>query len=210
VPHTEVDLVLVDGESVGFDWRLRGGEHVAVYPVFELLDVSPLCHLRPRPLREPRFVLDVHLGALARGLRMLGFDSLYRNDFPDEEIVVISLRERRTILTRDRGILKRGSVTHGYWLRSTRPRRQLAEVVEHFDLYARIAPFRRCMVCNGPIEQVAEERVVEAVPPRVARSHEPFFRCAGCGKVYWRGSHYERMMERIERLRRGPDQTGDR
>jgi uncharacterized protein with PIN domain len=201
VPHTEVDLVLVDGESVGFDYRLGGGERVAVYPVFESLDIAPLTHLRPRPLRHPRFVLDVHLGALARGLRMLGFDSLYHNDFTDETIIAISIAERRIILTRDVGILKHGSVTHGYWLRATLPERQLREVADRFDLYGRIAPFRRCMVCNAPIAPVDKEAVLDTLPPRIARAHQRFFRCRGCGKVYWKGSHYERMLRKIERLR---------
>src|SRR5512141_2127853 len=102
VPHTEVDLILVDGRSVGFDHVLRGGERVAVYPMFERLDISPLVHLRPRPLRDPRFVADTHLGKLARHLRMAGFDVLWGNDWDDDRIVALSGAGRRTILTRDK------------------------------------------------------------------------------------------------------------
>ncbi len=119
VPHPEVDLILVDGESVGFDRVLRGGERVAVYPVFERLDIGPLVHLRPAPLRDPRFVLDSHLGKLARHLRLAGFDALWDKDYADEEIVRISLAEKRIILTRDIGLLKRGAVERGYFVRST-------------------------------------------------------------------------------------------
>ena len=134
VPHTEVDLILVDGASVGFGHRLCGGERVAVYPVFELLDISPLNHLRPEPLRELRFVLDVHLGRLARYLRLLGFDVLYETDYEDAQIAAISCAEGRIVLTRDKGLLKRGAVQRGYWLRKTAPREQLAEVVQVLDL----------------------------------------------------------------------------
>ncbi len=202
-PHTEVDCILVNGISVGFDYRLQGDERVAVYPVFELLDIKPVCRLRPKPLREPRFVLDVHLGALARSLRMLGFDSAYRNDYADEEIIVTSVHDHRIILTRDLGILKYASVTHGYWLRSNKPGDQLAEVLDHFDLYGRIEPFRRCIVCNNTIEPVAKNSVEDSLPPFIAKTHETFFQCGGCGKVYWQGSHYSRMAARVERIRRG-------
>src|SRR5437868_7866953 len=116
VPHTEVDLVLVDGESVDFTRRLTGGERVAVYPVFERLDIAPVTRLRARPLRRTRFVLDVHLGKLARYLRLLGFDSVYRNDYDDHTIVALAHEEQRIILTRDTGLLKHSAVTHGHWL----------------------------------------------------------------------------------------------
>jgi hypothetical protein len=134
VPHSAVDLILVDGEPVEFSHRLRGGERVAVYPVFERLDISPVSRLRPKPLRRTRFVLDVHLGTLARYLRMLGFDSVYARDWDDARIIDLALEQRRIILTRDRGILKHSRVTRGYWLRSQRPIEQLREVLQAFDL----------------------------------------------------------------------------
>src|SRR5262249_7296465 len=129
-----VDLILVDGESVDFAYRVGDGDRISVYPVFESLDIGSLVRVRPQPLRETRFVLDVHLGKLAGYLRMLGFDTLYRNDYQDEELADISQRERRILLTRDRGLLKRRTVSHGYLLRETDPREQLAEVVRRFDL----------------------------------------------------------------------------
>ena len=200
IPHTEVDLILMDGQSVGFDRLLTGGERVAVYPVFEALDIAPLVRLRPRPLRDPRFVLDVHLGKLARYLRMLGFDSLYENDLDDPTIIAISLRERRIILTRDRGILKNGAVTHGYWLRATQPREQLREVVRAFDLQRRIEPFSRCLVCNGPLQAVDKSEVLERLPTRVKDCYDRFVRCQNCDGIYWAGSHYERMRKLVEEL----------
>ncbi|GAA5076226.1 Mut7-C RNAse domain-containing protein [Lysobacter panacisoli] len=157
VPHTEVDLILVDGTPVPFTHRLTGGERVAVYPMFERFDVAETSRLRPRPLREPRFVLDVHLGRLASYLRLLGFDTLYRNDYDDDELTAISRAQRRILLSRDTGLLKRSAVTHGAFLHATDPRRQLREVLDRFQLDARIAPFSRCARCNGAVESLVTD-----------------------------------------------------
>jgi uncharacterized protein len=200
VPHTEVDLILLEGESVGFDALLFGGERVAVYPVFEALDISPLIHLRPHPLRSTRFILDVHLGKLARYLRLLGFDSLYRNDFDDAEIIAISLSQRRIILTRDKGILKTGAVTHGYWLREIRPKAQLREVVRALNLERSIKPFSRCMVCNFELCRVEKEEIVDLLPERVREKQDKFVRCSGCHRIFWAGSHYVRLRELVKEL----------
>lgn len=160
VPHTAIDLILVDDQSVDFPHRLRGGERVAVYPVFERLDISPVIRLRPRPLRCTRFILDVHLGKLARYLRMLGFDAAYHRDADDVTMIDLSLRQQRIILTRGRGILKQSRVTHGYWLRQGEPRQQLQEVLLALDLFRQLQPFTRCMDCNGRIHPV-EKAVVK-------------------------------------------------
>ena len=197
VPHTEVDLILVDGVSVGFDRKLGGGERVAVYPTFERFDVAPLNRLRAAPLREPRFVLDVHLGKLARYLRMLGFDTRYQNDYDDPTIIALAARDRRIILTRDLGILKHNAVTHGYWLRATAPLDQLREVIDAFDLARSIAPFTRCMACNGLLHSVEKSAVCHRVPPGVVEDFDDFAECAACQKVYWPGSHYDRMQALI-------------
>jgi len=198
VPHTEIDLILVDGVSVGFEHILRGGERVAVYPVFELFDISALQHLRPRPLREPRFVLDVHLGKLARNLRMAGFDTLYRNDYRDGELVTAALAEQRIILTRDRGLLKRREVTHGYFVRHTDAQGQLAEVVRALQLEAHLRPFSRCRECNTLLQETSKAEVLARLPTKVRAAHERFRRCPGCNRVYWEGSHYERLCRMIE------------
>ncbi len=196
VPHTEIDLILADGESVDFAWILRDGARVSVYPVFESIDIAPVLRVRPAPLREVRFVLDVHLGRLARYLRMLGFDARWRNDAPDEELARCSAAEHRILLTRDSGLLKRRIVSHGYRVREADPRRQLAEVVRRLDLTRAIAPFRRCLCCNALLEAVRKEDVADALPPRVRERHGAFRRCPSCGRVYWAGSHH-RKMERL-------------
>jgi hypothetical protein len=195
VPHTEVDLVLANGESVGFAYRLVDGDAISVYPVFESLDIGAISRVRPEPLREVRFVLDVHLGKLASLLRMFGFDALYSRGSDDEDLVRASRVERRIVLSRDRGLLKRRSVTHGYLVRSASPRGQLAEVVHRFDLARRVRLFSRCMACNMPLERVEKETVAHRLPPAVAAGYEEFSLCPSCGRVYWRGTHWESMRE---------------
>src|ERR1035437_623673 len=133
VPHVEIDLILVNGVSVDFKYILHDQDMVSVYPVFETIDLSNVTHLRSKPLRETKFVLDVHLGKLAKYLRMLGFDTRYENDNDDPEIIRISLTEHRIILTRDIGLLKVKTVSHAYYIRSQHPKGQLSEVLKHFD-----------------------------------------------------------------------------
>jgi len=201
VPHTEVDLVLVDGVSVGFGHLLTGGERVAVYPMFEALDVSPLVRLRPRALRDPRFVADVHLGKLARHLRMAGFDTLWTNAWDDDRIVHESLAGRRTILTRDKAMLRRREVERGYFVRATESEAQLAEVVRALQLERLVAAFTRCRECNALLEPVEKAQVMDVLPERVRGSYETFKRCPGCGRVYWEGTHFARMRGIFDRLR---------
>lgn len=201
VPHTEVDVILVDGKSVDFDHLLEGGERVAVYPVFERYDVSPVTRLRPAPLRQTRFIADVHLGALARKLRLLGFDTAWERDLDDPVIIETAARERRIILTRDKGILKNGNVTHGYWLRETDPELQLEEVIRAFDLARSIEPYVRCMECNGELEAIDRSDAAQSVPLQVFLVYREFRRCTRCGRVYWRGSHLERLDKLVERAR---------
>lgn len=198
VPHAEVDLILVGGQAVDFTYLLRDGDEISVYPMFEALDISPLARLRPEPLRQPRFVLDTHLGRLAAYLRLLGLDALYRNDYPDPELARISQEEVRILLTRDRGLLKRSQVTRGYCLRSDQPRTQLLEVVRRFDLRRSFQPFRRCLRCNGPLAAVEKSAVLDLLPERTRQFYEVFFRCQVCGQVYWKGSHYRHMQQLVE------------
>jgi uncharacterized protein with PIN domain len=201
VPHTEVDLVIANDRSVDFSYIVHPNDRIAVYPMFESLDVTPELRVRPQPLRELKFVLDVHLGKLAAYLRMLGFDATYKNSFTDVELVAISAGERRILLTRDRGLLKHTAVTHGYWLRETDSRRQIAEIVRRCDLSGAVRPFTRCMACNAQLNPVSKEEVRCLVPARIAEVYDEFLRCEQCGRVYWKGSHYDRMRQWVETLR---------
>ena len=201
VPHTEIDLLIVDGESVNFAYKMQGGERVAVYPVFEAFDISPVVHLRPKPLRDIKFIVDVNLGRLAGYLRLLGFDSYFQRDLDDHEIVNRSLLEHRIILTRDLGILKHGKVTHGYWVRSTKPRTQVTEVVSSLQLENSFKPLTRCAECNLAVHPVAKLAVQAQLPEFIKESFEEFFKCVGCHKVYWKGSHYDRILAWIDSLK---------
>ena len=202
VPHTEIDLILVDGRSVRFSHRLHGGERVAVYPMFERFDLRPLYRLRPRPLRRPRFVLDVHLGTLARWLRLLGLDASYQRECDDAQLAAISARERRILLTRDVGLLKRSAVTRGHWVRATDPLRQIEEVIRAFSLQKDLQPFSRCTACNGVLRPAQRAEIAGRVPPRVHARFRRFVQCPRCDRIYWRGSHYARLEALARLLRR--------
>ena len=201
VPHTEVELVLVNEESCGFEQMLLEGDRVSVYPHFALLDVDGLQRLRDWPAGPLRFVADAHLGGLARWLRMAGYDTLYDNAYRDGEIERIAREEERVLLTRDRELLKRRSVELGCYIHALDPPEQLRELLMRLRLRLRLRPhldgraraFSRCLHCNRPVRAVAKEEVYDRLPPRVAQTYEEFTTCDTCGRIYWKGSHYARM-----------------
>jgi uncharacterized protein len=193
VPHTEVELILANGRSVDFSYIVQAGDRISVYPRFESLDISPLIRLREKPLRDPRFVVDVNLGQLARYLRLLGFDATYRNNFADAEVAHIASEEKRIVLTRDRALLQHKIITHGYFVRAVKPREQVREILARLDLYRSLRPFTRCLRCNGELETVDKEAVLQQLQPRTKIYYERFRRCKACGQAYWKGSHFNRM-----------------
>jgi len=201
VPHIEIDMILVNGKSVDFNYIVEDKDDISVYPVFESLDITDIQHLRSKPLREPKFIADVHLGSLARYLRMLGFDVYYENDYSDEQIVEISLNEKRTILTKDRGLLKNSKITHGYWIRNEGAEKQVKEVIKRFDLKNNIREFLRCLECNNILVPVEKDKIEERIPPKVKDWHNEFWYCSHCDKIYWKGTHFEKMAGLIEHLR---------
>jgi uncharacterized protein len=201
IPHTEVDLILVNGEPADFDHRPTAGDRIAAYPMFEALDVGPATRLRPVPLREPGFVVDVNLGRLARLLRVLGFDVWWSSDADDATLADISLDEQRILLTRDRGLLKRRAITHGLFVHSQDPEEQTLEVIRRLDLRQRLAPLTRCLQCNGKLAAVAKHEVIDQLEPLTRQYYEEFSRCAECGRIYWAGSHHARLVSLVERLR---------
>ncbi len=195
IPHTEIDLILVNGVSVDFNYIVKDKDRISVYPVFESMDISGLQHLRATPLRNPKFVLDVHLGKLAKLMRLSGFDTLYKNDYDDKEIVKISVDQKRTILTRDTGLLKRKEITHGYFIRNIKAEKQLEEVITRFDLAKSIKPFTRCLLCNTELRSVPKDEILNRIPPKVKKYQTEFSICENCNKIYWKGTHYEKMLK---------------
>ncbi|MGB2982413.1 MAG: Mut7-C RNAse domain-containing protein, partial [Candidatus Bipolaricaulia bacterium] len=209
VPHVEVDLIVVGDRSVGFDHRVSEGDRIAVYPVFESLDISPIVRLRPEPLRRTAFIADVHLRKLSRLLRLLGLDTLHSNDFDDAQIVAIAAQESRIILTRDRQLLKHGAVTHGYWVRSTDPIEQAREILRRFDLGSQAQPFSRCLSCNGLLSPVEKEDVLERIPPKTAAWLDEFHECGSCRKLYWRGTHAKKLEALVDRVCSGTQKNDE-
>ncbi|NJD26886.1 MAG: twitching motility protein PilT [Chloroflexi bacterium] len=194
VPHPEVERVTANGRPVGFGYRLRDGDEIAVYPAGPVPE-------RPGPTGHgdaPRFVVDGHLGRLAAYLRALGFDTWYRIHAPDQELAQRAAADDRLLLTRDRGLLKRSIVRQGYCVRSDRPAEQLAEVVRRFRLVESARPFGRCLRCNGLLERIDAALVVDRLPPRVQHEQREFRHCPDCDGLYWKGSHYERMLRLLE------------
>jgi uncharacterized protein with PIN domain len=195
VPHTEVELILANGESVDLSYPVRAGDYISIYPKFECFDVSSLVKIRPQPLRAMRFIADAHLGRLARLLRMLGFDTLYSNDYRDEQIRAIAQAQGRVVLTRDRELLKCRNVTHGCFVHALHPQQQLREVVDRLQLSSAARPLTLCLHCNLPLMAIDKAAVSERLPPGVAQIHDRFCWCEGCDRVYWEGSHWDRMRE---------------
>ena len=200
VPHTEVEMVLVNGKESGFDRALEEGDHIAVYARFELLEVGPHGgqgpeRLRERPRGRMRFVADSHLGALARLLRMAGYGTLYDNHYHDDEVEELAGRDDRIVLTRDRELLKRRSIVHGCYIHALEPAQQLRELFERLELPDGARPFSLCLHCDAVLRAVDKASVIERLPPSVRAQHDSFTTCDTCQRVYWKGSHYKRMTQ---------------
>lgn len=211
VPHPEITTLLVNGTPVDFSYLVQPGDQIEVAPISVRLATDPI-PLRP-PLTTFHFVLDAHLGRLAAYLRMLGFDTLYRNDYDDPELAQLAHAEARILLTRDIGLLKRSIVTYGYFVRATMAEQQLREVVQRFNLRHEIASFQRCTRCNGQVRPVEKAAIDHLLEPKTRLYYNEFHQCASCRKIYWQGSHYERMHSVIERVlhvdTRGGSSHGD-
>jgi len=202
IPHTEVDMILVNGISVDFNYKTNNNDDISVYPVFETFDVTSVQHLRSEPLRNPAFVLDLHLGSLAKYMRMVGLDAFYNNAFNADMIIDLSIQQKRVILTSDKKILKRNDVTRGYWVRNKDTKEQLREVITHFHLEGKMNPFVRCILCNQLLQDIKKEEIIHEIPPKVSLWAEEFKKCPACGKVYWKGSHYNRMKDFIDEFKK--------
>ncbi len=199
IPHPEVDLIIINGSTVSFEERITAGDQVSVYPWISAIP-RPAGALRP-PWPDPiRFVCDVHLGQLARYLRMMGVDTWYETDCSDPKLARIADENDRILLTRDLGLLKRGRVQRGAYVRAQSPRRQLAEVVSRFPLEGQVDPLSRCLECNLRLREAPSAAIEEQVPPRALEEYEHFVQCPACEQVFWEGTHVERMHRLIEEV----------
>jgi uncharacterized protein with PIN domain len=191
VPHPEVGRIQVNGQDEAMGRITQDGDQVEIYPI------ENGC------LVEPRFLLDCHLGRLTAHLRMLGFDCLYQNDYEDSNMANIVQREKRILLTRDRRLLMRKSILHGYCLRSLDSLEQLTEVIHRFELTNKIGPFHRCLRCNYPLEIIDKDVILDRLEPLTRQYFDTFHICPACGQIYWKGSHYEQMQNLIEQIKEG-------
>lgn len=200
VPHTEIALVLANGEAAELGQQIEEGVRIAVYPKFESLDISTVTRIPQRAAGVPRFVADAHLGRLARLLRMAGFDTLYDNFMEDAAIAALARQGQRIVLTRDRDLLKHRAVEHGCYVHAVKPHAQLHELFDRLDLYEHIQLFSLCLKCNSPLRPAPMKQVLERLPARIRERHDRFLWCDTCDNVYWEGTHWQNMRHMLESL----------
>ncbi len=207
VPHVEVDIILVNGKSVDFSYITGENDLISVFPVYESLDIAGVTRLMESPLKETRFILDVHLGKLARMMRLLGFDVDYEDNRDDDLLSALSAIENRILLTCDRRLLMRKIVTRGIIVRSRNPEKQIIEVIKRLQLRSLIMPFTRCVECNGIIKALDIDSpdsvfLKASIPEGVLSWCTEYYICNSCGRPYWKGSHYDKLVVKVKKLLR--------
>lgn len=197
VPLDEIDLILVNQQSKGFDYMLQNGDRISVYPVFERFDVSEISQVREKPLRNPTFVCDVHLGRLCKYLRMLGFDTLYSTRYTPEELITISGQGKRILLSKSYRLTHHKDVDRSYLIRFSDPLEQIKDLIGKLDLWGRADPLTRCLNCNDRLVTAEKQDILHRLQALTVRYYTEFFRCPACDQIYWKGSHFENMLEFI-------------
>ena len=200
VPHTEVGKILVNEQSVIFNYQVQSGDTIKVYPSSPEVDHLSGFFQSGKLTIGPRFILDNHLGKLSTYLRILGFDTIYQNDYQDDQLAQIAVEQNRILLTRDRQLLMRKTIIYGYAVRSLMPEDQIVEVINRFRLTATVIPFHRCLRCNTRLESVSKEVILHRLEPKTKKYFNEFRICPNCDRIYWKGSHYDRMVKLITRL----------
>lgn len=198
VPMTEIDLVLVNQHSKDLDYEVQDRDRISVFPIFESLDISGITKVREKPLRNPTFICDVHLGRLCRYLRMLGFDTAYSNRFSPTNLIEQSIAEKRILLSKSYRLTHYPKVERAYRIRSSDPEEQIKDLICHLSLADLADPFTRCLNCNSELQSVQKSEVREQLQPNTAKYYDEFLRCPSCNKLFWEGSHYEHMLEFIQ------------
>ena len=181
VPPTKVDLILINGKSVDFNTIFQDGDRVSVYPVFESFNIQNVTLLRKFPLRQSRFIADIHLKDIVRPMRMLGFDIDFNGSYTTQDIVEKSIREKRIILTKRNELLKSKSITHAMLLKSGTAVEQVTTIMDDLDIHDRIKPFSRCLGCNDPLENRQTRQIMDSISPETKRIQKDLL-CKSCGK----------------------------
>lgn len=200
VPAGEIDLILVNQQSESLDYQVRDGDRISVYPVFELFDISEFREIREKPLRNPAFICDVHLGRLSRYLRMLGFDTAYSSLYTPKELVERSNAEKRILLSKSYRLTHHREVDRAYQIRSSDPEEQISDLIDRLCLAGLSKPFSRCLNCNSELQGVSKSEIAHQLQPNTATYYNEFLRCNTCDQLFWEGSHYEHMMKFVHRL----------
>jgi uncharacterized protein with PIN domain len=198
IPHSEVAMIEVDGKAAGYKYQLQPNDCVEVYP---LACAGAYGTGQKLFNGDPRFVVDTNLGKLARWLRLLGFDTCWQNNYADSEVVRLGVEEERIILTRDRRLLFHKVIVHGFWVRAVIPMAQIQEVMQRIGLVHHIHPFHRCLECNGLIHPVAKSAVINKLEPLTRKYYDEFFQCKCCSQIYWKGSHYLNLVQKLDQLK---------
>jgi len=200
VPHTEIDLILVNGISVGFDYILQDKDRVSVYPVFESLNITDVTRLRKIPLRRNKFIADINLGDIVKYMRVLGLDVYYDTFLTNREIIEISNNESRIILTKNKRLLKFKDVNHGIFIRPGTPKEQTSRIITHLDIKSNIKPFSRCLRCNSLLNTVPKEKILDRIPPKTKACCDDYVLCQTCDKIFWKGTHFIRMEKFVRQI----------
>ena len=199
-PHTEVGRILIDSRNVDFNHLLAPGQEVHIHPVPHPFDVLSPTPLRPEPLHRIAFVVDANVGKLARLLRLLGFDATACRTWSDNELANTAVQEGRIVLSKDRALLKRNKIVFARHIRAIHPEDQLLETLSFFNLTPPYKPFSRCLLCNNPLIPVPKATILHRLEPLTKKYFHEFHTCPNCDRIYWPGSHHDRLIERLERL----------
>jgi len=200
VPHTEIDLILVNGKSVDFAYVLQDGDRVSVYPVFESLNIENVTQLRKVPLRKTKFIADIHLGDIVKYMRALGFDVCFDPSLSTRKIIEISKQKSRIILTKSRQLLKFKEVTHAIFIHPGTTAEQIKRILDYLDIKDSLKPFSRCLCCNSVLKSVSKESIEERIPPKTKEFCDQYTYCKFCDKIYWKGTHFIKMNKAIDHI----------
>ena len=200
VPHTEVDLILVNGKSVDFGCIIQDEDRISVYPTFESLDIKDVTRLREIPLRQTRFIADINIRDIVKYMRALGLDVYYDASLSPREIIRISKRENRTILTKSKKLLKFRDVMHGIFIRPGTKVEQIKRIIDFLSLQEVITPFSRCLQCNNSLVRISKEKILDRIPPKTREFYDEYSYCKACDRIYWKGTHFTRIKRVIDEI----------
>ncbi|MFC1744959.1 Mut7-C RNAse domain-containing protein [Candidatus Riflebacteria bacterium] len=200
IPPEKIGLLLLDGEVVELSCPLKEGSRATFYPRFQNIDISEEISASKKPVVSPRFILPLNLGKLTKYLRMLGFDSICEPDFIPGKVDVLAMQEGRVLLSRSKKFAARKLYAECYVVKSEQPAIQVREVVNRFNLMPLVKYFQRCLKCNSPLKVMEKSEIYSRLLPYIRKNFNLFFICPGCDRVYWMGTHYKKMKEKIETI----------